>query len=158
MGEVGAAAIGSIMTAVLAGLGILIVRLYKARGGYANDIAGAEVMTSAEDHRQQTENASAEQKRESIVVKELKELVESLKTERAEDRKQIHDLRNQMNKIAIGLALCKAGRARADERIASLEEALDGAKIPHRRWTPDAEHEGSGSYDPLPPTVEGQES
>jgi hypothetical protein len=44
-------------------------------------------------------------------------------------------------------AVCEARNAKAEERIASLEEALEEAGIPHRKWAPD---EGSGTHRPLP--------
>lgn len=155
----GAAGVGSLMTATLIGVGTLVARYFRGKGGYAKDVADATVTVSAEERKARREHEDAqrqarrdeddaERRQESAILREYKTLVAEQKTDLAEQRELIHKLRDQMQVLTNELAVCRAGRAKADERIAALEEALDEAKIPHRVWHPDGD--GSSPHKPLP--------
>jgi hypothetical protein len=170
MGDWGAAAVGSLATALLLGAGAFAVKLYRARGGFAKDTAAATVAVSAEERkaRREQEDAAlaarradedAERKQESAILKEYKQLAAEQREEIAEHRDLVHKLRDQMHAMGLQfakdlhqmgkeLAACRQGRAKADERIASLEDALTQAKIPHRTWHPESD-DGSGDHRPL---------
>ncbi len=173
VGVWGAAAIGGGIGTVISAAGVFAVRYFRGRGGYAKDVAEARVAVSAEERkarreqedadrkaRREQENTEravrreeedAERKEESAILKEYKQLVREQKTDLAEQRQLIHDLRDEMQALATDLALCRAGRAKADERIAALEEALDDAGIAHRHWDPDAIDGGGSKPHKLPP-------
>jgi hypothetical protein len=161
----GAAAIGSVATAVLAAVGTLVARWYMARGGYAKDVAAATVSVSdAErkarreqedaDRKNRREEEDAEHKRDNVTIRELKALVEAYKLSHRENRDEIHELRDGLATLSNKLAVCEVQCARRDERIGSLEDALTAAGIPHRPWNPGAAG-GSGAHVSLrtPPPV-----
>lgn len=137
--EWGAAAIGGLIVAVIGAIGLLIQRWYKAKGLYLKDDAEATVTISIEQQRLRSIEDQREKKQESDILKEYKQLVKEQKAEREEDRQLIHDLRDELNAVKLGLAICKAGRAKADERIAALEEALKKEGIEYRKWEPDSD-------------------
>lgn len=145
--EWGAAAIGALITAVLAGIGVLIVRWYRAKGTYENASAQAKVTLSEDERKTKREDEATERKQSAILIKEYKELRAEDRVEQAENRQLIHDLRDELNAVKNQLTLCQISRARADERIAALEQALDDARIPHRKWPAD---DGSGTHSPAP--------
>lgn len=126
----GAAAFGGMVTAILTALGVFLVRLYNAKGRFA--IKKAEVTQTLSD---------IERKTESAILREYKQLVLEQKKDLNDQREQIHDLRSEMNILSIRLATCQAGRAKADERIANLEEALDREGVPYRKWSPNTKEE-----------------
>lgn len=148
--EWGAAAIGALITAVLTGFGALLVRWYRALGVYKNDSAKAKVTLSEDERKTKREDEAAERKQESAILKEYKALVVQQRGELAENRQLIHDLRDKMQEMTNELASCEIGRARADERIGALEQALDDAGIAHRKWLPGSTGDGSGSHPKLP--------
>ena len=148
----GAATLGSLITAVLGALGLFLVRIWRTRHSISLERDEAE-------HRQHRELSADEQKREGVVVRELRALVEEVRRERIEDRRQLHELRNEWQQretaqqvreaaMQVEVAQCRADRARAFERIAALEEALENAGIPHKKFDPS----GSNTHAPLPPT------
>lgn len=157
-------AVCGVAAAVITAAGVFALRYYRGKGGYVRDVATARVaVTDAERKaRREDEDAEraarraddeAERAREEDVLEEYKELVKALKRERAEDRQLIHELRDEMVERAAREAQCEVRLARAFERIGALEDALVAAKIPHRRFDPDA---SSGFHRPLPPGAEHQ--
>jgi hypothetical protein len=150
MTEWGAAAIGGLVTAIMGGAGVFLVRYYRAHGDHLRVASEERRKDDAEGRKARREADAADRERESIIVRELKELVEQQRRDGMEYRQQIHDLRGDMQHLANELAVCRAGRARADERIAALEDALEEAGIAHRKWSPDSAT-GSDLHRPLPP-------
>jgi hypothetical protein len=105
--------------------------------------------TAADERAARKEQAADERKADGVTIRELKELIQVLRSDGQEYRQQIHDLRDEMSVHANEAAICKAQRARAEERIAALEEALDRAGISHRKYDPDP----SGTHQVIPPPV-----
>jgi hypothetical protein len=143
----GAAGVGSLATAILLGLGALAAKYFRAKGGYAKDVAEAEAILAGQAREARREDDAAEAKRDNVTVKELKSLVEAYKQSHAESRQEIHELRDEMAVLSNKLTVCEVGCARRDERIAALEDALEEARIPHRKWNPGAP--GSGEHGSL---------
>lgn len=136
--EWGAAGIASGIIAVLGGVGVLIERYYKVKRKYDKD--------SIVDKR----------KEDNAIVKEYKELAAKLKEDNQQNREEIHQLRNDMVKLSAELALCRIGRARADERIAALEQALDDEGIKYRKWSPESSSVSDSSGDHAPVKAQAQ--
>ncbi len=144
----GAAGVGSLATAILLGLGALAAKYFRAKGAYARDVAAARVVVSDADRKARREDEDAdrkarrededaEHKRDNVTIRELKQLVEAYKQSHHENRDEIHELRDEMAALSNKLAVCEIQCARRDERITSLEDALTGAGIAHRKWNPD---------------------
>jgi hypothetical protein len=143
MGDWGAAAVGSLATALLVGAGAFAVKLYRARGGFAKDVAAATVIESqvareredaarlARREQEETdrdarrEQEAAERRGQKNLISDQREAIESLKADRAADREEIHGLRetvgilsNKLTACQIELAVCKTELAscRADHK------------------------------------------
>lgn len=106
-----------------------VIKLMTTRHGLSRE--------DAEDERKARKEEAAEERRtEAIQVRELKELVNVLREDGQQFRQQIHDLRNEQQQMSNEIAICKAERARALERIAAHEEAMDRAGIKYRPYDP----------------------
>lgn len=156
---------GGGLVGVITALGYFFVRYFKGKGGFRKDAAEARVteaeatvIVSEAEQRAKREDDAAQQKRESYIVRELKSLIEAKDRDHAEkhaeNRREIHELRNQLGLVSNLLTACQVDCARrdaqiaaGDERIAALEDALSAAGIPHRKWKPP----DSKTHRPLPP-------
>jgi septal ring factor EnvC (AmiA/AmiB activator) len=139
----GAAAVGGAAVAVLGAVAALLVNVIKAKGGVQVELTDAERKARREDE-------AAGRKADTAMVKEYKELVAAQRADLAEHRKQIHDLRDDLQELSNKLAMCEMHHARAGERIAHLEDALEREGIPFRKW----DGSGSGGHAPIPPQTQ----
>ena len=127
--------------AAIGAIGLLVERFYKAK-------AGAAVTVSDAERKARREDAAADSRRENLIIKELKELVEVQREDNAQNRQEIHDLRGDLQAMSMRVAACEAERAVLIERVGSLEESLEDAGIPHRKYR--APGDGSVPHRPLP--------
>lgn len=112
-------------------------------------------MEDAADERQtRKEERESDRKEDNAQIRELKELIGVQKADMLDYRKQLHDLRGELQTANNKILACEIDRARQAERIAaqaewiaSMVEALEGKGIPVRRPPP----ADSGTHTPLPP-------
>jgi hypothetical protein len=128
------AAIGSILTALLAGVTAMIVKVMRENAKSRKD-----ALDGHESIRKTT-------------LGEAFEIIESLKRDREKDRDRLDKVETESDKNARAHADCEKDRAKfeayATERINELEAALEGAGIRYRRR---GLSDGSGHHDPLRP-------
>lgn len=124
-----------------------VLKLLKGRHEIHKDDA-------ADERTARREQTADDRKQDGVTVKELKELIGVLRADGLEYRDQLQKIRDAMSTVVLRSALCEAQRARAEERITALEEALDRAGVKYRRYNPDGL--GSGTHRSFPSGSDGK--
>ena len=111
-----------------------LVRLFPALDRFLKGRQESIRELAADERRERREDDASDRRAEAVAVRELKELIVVQRADISEYRQQRHADRTEMQAMFNKLSLCEQHHARAEERIAALEDALTKNEIPfHRR-------------------------
>lgn len=130
---------GTVAGIVIAGLGGWYLKILSAKQAHeiekskqeaairAEERAEAEKVRVREEEREarvERQREIADAKKERSTSRELKDLLEISQKQHAEDREQIHELRNKINIITQQMLLCEAHREAQERQLAEQAQQL----------------------------------
>lgn len=143
--------------AVIGAVGTLLAGVIGALGGwYLKILSERNKMLLAEkelDLKAKKEEATAQRSRETI--KELNEAIDQLGSDRDEDRKQIHALRDRLNAQGLELAVCQVKLTACEEDRVELRTHLQSMATEMRKHNIFVQPIPSTSSPLPPPTPQG---